>query len=513
MSYSRRGFILGSVAAVGGITGCATSFVGSSKCGGKIRLAAVGIMGKGFSDWLPMVKSGKAELVAICDADYNMVKAAQTLLNKQKYPLDLSRIPFFSDYRRLLDKAASLGIQAMTISTPDHVHAAIAVQAMKQGIHVFVQKPLVRTLWELDYFQQTAVDNGVIVQMANQGSALDGLRRCTEILQSGILGDVKEVHVWTNRPVWPQGIKAALATKGAADPVQPGLDWNAWLGPAAMRNFKGEYQPGEKGYDPWNLCKNVYHAFSWRGFFDFGAGAFGDMACHTMNLPFRGLELGAVESAECVKIEEKNDIAYPTKSIVKMVYSARESKIRGGVTLPAVDFYWYDGDLKPNAEIMPTVIAKFGKVPNTGCFIIGSEGVVCSTNDYGGQSYISLKGEKKVVDMFEHEKCVGIDRTIPYRADAVDNEADGPGAKAVSADGHYIEFLDAINGIGPIYRDTHSRCFSDIEFCIPQMEGILVGCVAQRVCGKIRWDAKARKFDSAAANQFIKPYIREGFAF
>jgi hypothetical protein len=164
---------------------------------------------------------------------------------------------------------------------------------------------------------------------------------------------------------------------------------------------------------------------------------------------------------------------------------------------------------------MPTVIAAQGKVPNTGCFIIGSKGVVCSTNDYGGQSFISLNGETKVVDMFKHEACQAIARTIPFRRDAADGKADGPGAAAVSADGHYIEFLDAINGQGPIYRDTHSRCFSDVEFCIPQMEGILVGCMAQRMGKgvKLAWDSKKQSFDNAKANSFIKPYIREGYAF
>ena len=514
INTSRRGFLKGvaGAAAIGAFAGCATS---PRRPNGKIRLAAVGIMGKGFSDWYPMVKSGKAELVAICDADAKQVPAAQAQLKKMGSTLDLSKIPFYTDYRELLDNAGRIGIDAMTISGPDHMHAPVAIPAMKMGIHVYVQKPLVRTLWELDYFNRTARDSGVCVQMGNQGSALDGLRRCAEVLQTGILGEVKEVHVWTNRPVWPQGFAAAEATKGAADKIQEGLDWNSWLSTAKMRNFKGAYKPGAKGYDPWNLCQNVYHAFSWRGFFDFGAGAFGDMACHTMNLPFRGLELGAVESAEMIEVEEWNEITYPMKSIVKMVYAARESKVRPGVKLPAVDFYWYDGDLKPSADIMPTVIAAQGKVPNTGCFIIGSKGVVCSTNDYGGQSFISLNGETKVVDMFKHEACKKIPRTIPFRSDAVAGQAQGPGAAAVSADGHYIEFLDAINGVGPVYRDTHSRCFSDVEFCIPQMEGILVGCMAQRMGKgvKLAWDSKKQKFDNEKANAFIKPYIRPGYEF
>jgi predicted dehydrogenase len=187
-------------------------------------------MGKGWSDWTPMLKSGLVEIVAFCDCDYNVRNSAQMRLIKDGIDFDMYSVPFYTDYRKLLDHCGVLGVEAMTISTPDHVHAPVAVTAMKQGIHVFVQKPLVRTLWELDYFGRTAKDNGVIVQMGNQGSALDSMRRCTEVIQSGILGDVTEVHVWTNRPVWPQGKGAADATLGAADPIPAGFNWDAWLG-------------------------------------------------------------------------------------------------------------------------------------------------------------------------------------------------------------------------------------------------------------------------------------------
>src|SRR5574344_1104936 len=315
-NVSRRNFLFGS-AAVAGFSvigpGCASIL---PKSHGKIRLAVVGIWGKGFTDWMPMYKSGLVELVAFCDADRNTLNLVAGALKKEHVALDISKIPFYDDYRKLLGDAKKLGIEAMTVSTSDHMHAPIAITAMKMGIHCYVQKPLVRTLWELDYFNKTAKANGVVMQMGNQGSALDGFRRGVEVLQSGILGDVTEVHVWTNRPVWPQGRGAAEATKGPADAIPATFNWDTWLGTAQMRNFKGAYPPGKKGYDPWGLCVNVYHPFSWRGFFDFGCGAFGDMACHTMNLPFRGLELGIVSKAECQLIEDKTDIAFPMKSTV-----------------------------------------------------------------------------------------------------------------------------------------------------------------------------------------------------
>ena len=372
INSSRRNFLRG-------LGGAGLFAIGGCKCPfgrQKVKLAAVGVLGKGYSDWTPMLKSGLVEMVAFCDADYTVREQAAKRLARDGIDFDMYSVPFYTDYRKLLDDAGVLGIEAMTISTPDHVHAPVAIGAMKQGIHVYVQKPLVRTLWELDYFNRTAKDNGVIVQMGNQGSSLDSMRRCTEVIQSGILGDVKEVHVWTNRAVWPQGKGVAdyVTSRGAkGDPVRAGLNWDAWLATAKKRPFLDKYPAGAKVYDPWKLGANVYHSFTWRGFHDFGAGAFGDMACHTMNLPFRGLELAGVSDAECVKIEEKNDIAYPSKSIVKLTYKARESKVRPGVKLPAVTLFWYDGydeskpgksAMKPNAEIMPKVIKTFGEIPN-----------------------------------------------------------------------------------------------------------------------------------------------------
>ena len=523
MNTSRRGFIQGAAGLSAlGMSGCCccgrTARVVAP--GQKIRLAAVGVMGKGYSDWMPMVQSGLAELVAWCDADATMRERAINAKDTKKIPglaEKLAKIPFYTDYRKMLDEQSKLQIDAMTVSTPDHMHAAIAISAMKMGIHVYVQKPLVRTLWELDYFNKTARENGVITQMGNQGSSVDSMRRCTEVIQSGILGDVKEVHVWTNRPVWPQGKNVAAWVKGHpnGDPIRKGLDWNAWVGVAKMRPFLDKYPANADVYDPWKLGKNVYHTFTWRGFLDFGCGAFGDMACHTMNLPFRGLELGAVSDAVCTKIESENDVAYPLKSVVKLTYKERESKVRKGVKLPAVTLYWYDGDIKPDAALMPKwAAAHEGKVPNTGCYIIGSKGAVLMQDDYGAKCAIALNDDKAFVDIFQHEAAKQVARVIPFRAGS--SAAAGKASVEMKGfgTGHYIEFLDAIHGVGPVYAQTNSRCFSDIEYSIPQMEGILVGCIAQRLPGtKLNWCSGKQCFDNAAANALVTPYIREGYKF
>ena len=508
---SRRGFLRGlagvSLVGAGGCAYC------PQRVRGKVRLAAVGIWGKGFTDWMPMVKSGRAELVALCDCDRDALTRVAANDGFRSLGLDVNRIKFYDDYRRLLDDAGILGVDAMTVSTTDHTHAPIAVRAMQQGIHCFVQKPLVRTLWELDYFGKTARDYGVVTQMGNQGSSLPGFRRGVEVLRSGILGDVREVHVWTNRPVWPQGQAAAELTRGPADRIPKNLNWDAWLATAKMRPYKGVFPAGSKVHNPWNIAGSVYHPFNWRGYFDFGCGAFGDMACHTMNLPFRGLELGAVKEAECILREDVGDVSFPMKTTVKLVYAARDSKARPGARLPEVALYWYDGDQKPSADIMPQVVAALGKVPNTGCAIIGSRGVLASVNDYGGESFIALAGEEKAVDVRDHEACRGIAESIPRCGCSFREQADGPGAKAVSADGHYLEFLDAVAGRGRVFAETGSRCYSDVGHSIPMMESVLVGVVAQRVPGKLAWNSAKQTFDNKKANALMRPYIRKGYEF
>ena len=527
-SPSRRGFLRGlaGVGAMSAFSGCFSIGKGN----GKVKLAAIGVGGKGYSDWTPMLKTGMAEMVAFCDADESIYKSCIHKAAKEGYG-DLSKVPYYSDYRAMLNDADKLGIEAVTIATPDHIHAAAAILAMKKGIHVYVEKPLVRTLWELDYFEKTAKENGVVVQMGNQGSSLDSMRRCTEVIQSGILGEVKEVHVWTNRPVWPQGLgveKYVKSRAGSGDPVRAGLDWNAWLGPAMDRPFLDKYPAGTKVYDPWGLGQNVYHKFTWRGFLDFGAGAFGDMACHTMNLPFRGLELAGVSDAECIKIEEKNDTAFPSVSVVKLTYKARKAKFgpNADKELAPVTLYWYDGSYspdgkacvsaqKPAKEIMPKVLETYGEIPNTGCYVIGSEGAVLMRDDYGAKCDIALNADKKFIDVFKHPAAIAVKRAIPFctaPAAAAGDQSSTVEMKGF-AEGHYGEFLRAIKRIGPVYEQTHSRCFSDIEYCIPQMEGILVGVVAQQVSGKIEWDSTTQTFNSDAANALIKPYIRKGFEY
>ena len=496
---NRKSFILGSASCAA--FSCNASFWGKSD---KVRLAAVGVMGKGFSDWFPMVKSGKAELVALCDCDVSVIEKAQARLAKDGYrTLELSRIPFYTDYRRLLDDARKLGIDAMTVSTPNHTHAPVAIPAMKQGINCFVQMPLVRTLWELDYFGKTARNNKVTIQMGNQGSSLDSFRRNVEILTSGILGNVSEVHMWTNRPVWPQGkaVMDWIRSHPNGDAIRRGLDWNAWLASASDRPFLDTYPANAGVHDLWGLGKNVYHTFAWRGLRDFGIGAL-EMACHMMNLPFRGLELCNVTDVECTHTCERNDVSFPMSSSVRWTFADRESRIRPGIRLPEVKMYWYDGQQVPNIERTEELISAFGRMPSTGCVICGSKGDMMCVDDYGAKCYIVLSGDKFAQDSLKHPACVVIPRRIQFRTQ-----------NSGFACSHYEEFLDAILGNGPLYYETRSRCYSNIGHSIPLVEAILTGVVAQQVHGKLKWDSKSQRFDSSEANMLMRPYIRKGFEF
>ncbi len=466
MNVSRRDFLKASAASAtlvcGGCFGGASAKFRSAN--ETINVGVIGAGGQGFHNWTRVVETTpNVRIAALCDVDAAMIEKGRAWFSEKKIKAEFNA---FSDYRKMLEKEK---LDAVIVSTPDHTHAPAAIQAMKSGCHVYVEKPLVRTIWEARYFDRVAKEYGVVTQMGNHGSAKNGLRRGVEVLRSGILGDVTEVHVWTNRPeispgnTW--GWKQPVQPVGE-DPIPEGFDWNQWLGTAPARPFK----------------KGAYHRIMWRAFHDFGTGAFGDMACHTMNLGVRGLQLGAVLSGEAVEISDRVAGSYPKYSKVKLTYAARKN-------MSKVDFYWYDGYRKPSAEIMPQVVATLGEVPNTGCLMIGSKGTLVSVNDYGEASYIGLKGEKKMRSLDKHEAALQVPSSLP-RAEH---------------ENQHLEFIKACRG--------EAETFSGVDHSVPFVEGMLIGCLAQRVEGKITWDAMACKSDNYMANALLRPYIRKGWEF
>jgi len=284
---------------------------GSNSPNEKLNIACIGVGGKGDSDSDQAANYGN--IVAICDVDENT-------LNKRAEKEAFKNAKRYSDFRKMFDEMGK-GIDAVTVSTADHTHAAAAGMAIKMGKHVYVQKPLTHNVWEARRLRELANEHKVATQMGNQGTADNGLRRGVEVIRAGAVGPVKEVHVWTNRPIWPQAPQVTERPK-ETPPVPPSLNWDAWLGPAP-----------ERPYHP------LYHPFAWRGWWDFGTGALGDMACHTANLPFMALGLGYPTSvvADATHVNEET---YPSSAHIIWEFPEREVD---GQKMPPVTFHWYEG--------------------------------------------------------------------------------------------------------------------------------------------------------------------------
>jgi len=482
---SRRRFIKSYGIAVGATMLTGPYLLRGQNLNEKISVACIGVGGKGSSDTDNAAKAG-GDIVALCDIDSN------TLNSKgEKFP----QAKRYRDFRKMLDEMGK-SIDAVTVSTPDHCHAVAAVMAMKMGKHIYCQKPLTQTVYEARVMRQLAKEKKLATQMGNQGSANDGLRRAVEVIQAGVIGPVREVHVWSNRPIWPQGLDRP---KGE-DPVPSNLDWDLWLGPAPFRPFKGsnpEKAPakGKKGEtkgkkaDKTERKSNFYHPFAWRGWVDFGTGALGDMACHTVNMPFRAVKMGYPTVVECEETSQLFKETYPKTSRIRFEFPARED-------MPPLKFWWYDGNpkddtvkpLRPNEEITKEIIAQRGELPGSGCLIIGDKGKVFSPDDYAGQFQLVLKGEPELVSSKDHEAIKAVPQTIPR------------------SPGHEEEWFAMMKG-GP-------AAYSNFDIAAYLTEIILLGCIALRVgVGKrMEWDGPNMKSPNCPeAAKFVKRENRKGW--
>lgn len=429
--------------------------------GEKLRIGCVGAGGKGSSD---IHDCSSEEIVAICDADEH-----QALDARKAHP----NARFYQDWREMLDKEAK-NIDAVTVSVPDHSHAIVASAAIKLGKHVYCQKPLTQTVYEARYLRKLAKDYKVVTQMGNQGSSEDGLRRAVEVIQAGVIGPVKQIHVWTNRPIWPQGI----TRPPGEDPVPSNFNWDIWLGPAQARPFK----------------KDVYHPFKWRGWFDFGTGALGDMACHTANMPFRAAKLGYPRLIELVDHSELNPDTYPKTAKIRFVFPAREG-------LPETEFFWYDGNpedktvkpLRPPEDLTKDIKDLMDKVPIAGCLLIGEKGQLFSPDDYGARFFVKLNDEKELKNGKDHEALKSIPVTLPRNHLSKDTDTK-----------QHLEWIEACKG-GPLP-------YSNFDIAAYLTEIILLGCVALRVGKALEWDGpKMRATNAPEAAHFVKREYRKGF--
>ncbi len=464
--FTRRQFLYTTaIAGAAAFSGCATRGPRRISANDKLNIGVVGAGGKGSSD---TDHCAGENIVALCDVDTNTLAS-----RKAKYP----NAKTYQNWREMLAKEKSL--DAVIVATPDHMHAMVAATAMRMGKHVYCQKPLVQTVYEARLLRKLARENGVVTQMGNQGSAEDGLRRAVEVVQAGLIGSVREVHVWSNRPVWPQG----MDRPAGSDPVPENLDWDLWLGPAKLRPFK----------------KDVYHTFKWRGWQDFGTGALGDMACHTANMPFRALKLGYPTEVEASS-SGINQETYPLKSKIRFEFPAREG-------LVPVSFWWYDGgnpkadnpyahdgNNKPAKEVTAEIEELTGSVPGSGCVLIGDKGKLFSPDDYGARFFVKLKGEKELLDGKAHEAVKAIPQTIPRNA--FQGDADKR---------HHLEWIAGCKG-GP-------TPYSNFDIAAYLTEIILLGCVALRTGKKLEWDGpNMRATNAPEAAQYVKRTNRKGWA-
>ncbi len=449
----------------------------------KLSFACIGVGGKGDSDTMHVGQLGN--VVALCDIDDKTLngKIAQRFPKAKKY----------NDFRKMFDDMGK-EIDAVTVSTPDHTHTVASVMAMKMGKHVYCQKPLTHSVYEARMMRETAERQKVATQMGNQGTASDGLRRAVKEIQAGVIGPVHEVHVWTNRPIWPQGVEAILkvpaarsaalaALKGATpqdskaiwkDPaarsaalaalhgkngasVPKHVHWDLWLGPAPERPFGGD---------------RIYHDFAWRGWWDFGTGALGDMACHTANMAFMALKLGYPSSVEA-ESGEINPETYPMWAKITFQFPARGN-------MPPVKFIWYEGNQNGKRVLPPVELTKGQAMSDSGSLLVGAKGILFSPDDYG-ESY-TLLPEK------DFQGYKGPSKTRARNTDLVQKE----------------EWVAAIRG-GP-------RAMSNFNYAAMLTETILLGNVAMRVGKKLEWDGpNMRVTNSSEAAQYIKPEFRQGW--
>jgi hypothetical protein len=441
----------------------------------RLVIAGIGVGGKGESDLASFFKSGKADIAYLCDVDDRRAVKSRESFPKAKY---------YKDYRQMLEKEHK-HIDAVCVSTPDHNHAVQAMAAMQLGKHVYVQKPLTHDIYEARMLTEAAVKYKVVTQMGNQGASGDGVRQLMEWYNAGIIGEVTDVYIWTDRPVWPQGIEWPRTTA----PVPTELDWDLWLGTAPQKAYADNVVP-----------------FNWRGWWDYGTGALGDMGCHLIEAPFKVLDLGYPTEATC-------SVSSFYTGNFKRGYFPDSPPAASTVTLKFLDkktskpiiIHWSDGGIQPDRpdELGPNEMMGDG---GNGVLFYGSKGkMMCST--YGSNP--------KLLPLSKNDS-IKVPQTIARVPDG--------------ADGHYAQWVEAcIAG----YNSKETKALSaPFEIAGPLTETVLMGNLAIRSYDirkpqltdstkfdypgrgiKLLWDGPNMKVTNfAEANEFVKRKYREGWS-
>ncbi|MDF1825105.1 MAG: Gfo/Idh/MocA family oxidoreductase [Verrucomicrobiales bacterium] len=441
---SRRTFVKTAAASAFGFQFVPSHVWGANS---RINFGAIGSGGKGQADINGSIQAGMqcAALVDIVDVEkYSQSEANGSVKSRLKSITEArEKFPdakFYTDYREMISEMGDK-IDAVTISTPDHHHFHAALQAMRAGKHVYCQKPLTHSIWEARVLTRVAREMGVKTQMGNQAHANSHMRRVVELIQAGALGEVKEVHAWTNRPIWPQGF-SELPQK---EKVPLGLDWEQWIGPAEWIDYSPRIAP-----------------FAWRGWWNFGTGALGDMACHIMDMPYWALDLGSPTSLKAEQ-EGGSDISAPINSTIEYNFADKGIKM-----------HWYDGQIgasfdQENWRLIPgefnrpsEKILEGADYKKYGSVIIGER----------GKLFFDRKNDNWMVN-----PSGGLDGF----------EFPEPSIPRAEGDDNYQEWLDAIEG-------RVERGQSDFDYAGPFSETVLLGCLAQRNSGeRLKWDAEKMK--------------------
>lgn len=448
---SRRAFLKTSAFAALGFPAIVRAAANTPR---RLRVGLVGTGGRGVNTCRDM--AGLAEIVdviAMADVDPGRGAAGAKVI-RACFPGARQ----YLDYRRLFDAEKTL--EAVVVTTPDHMHAPISLLAMARGLHVFCEKPLTRTVWEARRMRQAAATAGVVTQMGTQWAASSDVRRGAELLRAGALGDITELHIWTDRTPRLPGPKDAAKT------LPDGMDWDGWLGVAARTEFSPRYHPHR-----------------WRWWTPYGAGALGDMGCHMTHLAFRGLDLFAPSE---VRVDKIGAIPapgmFPRKTKLTYKFPANASR-------KALDLVWYDGGETPDADFLRQFglkeMAGGGLPPKEGKLIVGTKGVMWN-------HYLKLHGEQRFFGFNNHPVSKSVPVTLPR-------------LKEQGTSGHYREWVEAALG-GP------EKTFCGFDVGARQTEMVLLGTVAQQLGKNIRWDAAKMEIPGEpAAAALLKPAYRPGW--
>ncbi|HOW64745.1 MAG TPA: Gfo/Idh/MocA family oxidoreductase [Candidatus Paceibacterota bacterium] len=443
LTLNRRGFLARGAAITAGLSvipGHVLGLNGANPASERINLAGIGVGGQGASD---LNSLSSQNIVALCDVDWN--HAAGTF---KRFP----QAKRHKDYRKMLEEQKD--IDAVVVATPDHVHAFATLMALKLGKPVYCEKPLTHSVWEARQVAEATRKSGLATQMGNQGQASEDTRRLCEFVGAGAIGPVREVHIWTDRPsnglfkeYWPQGVDRPRETPSIPDQ----LDWDLWIGPAPSRPYHSIYAP-----------------FRWRGWWDFGTGALGDIGCHSFDPVFRALKLGPPSSVQATS-SRFNEETYPLASIVRYQFPARGD-------MPPLTLHWYDGGLKPTR---PDELEEGRELGSNGRLLIGDKGVI-----FGSR----LIPESKARDFPEPPKTL---KRSP---------------------GHHQEWIHAIKG--------GEKPGSNFEWAGPLAEAVLLGNIALRASLReelthknLRWDSANLRFTNCEeANRFLRRDYRQGWS-